>query len=294
MAALPWRSLSNPVIANARARPMTSRGYGEWPQANKRTMALSVCWLVAVARPTAQQSLTVPAGTVTVSAYFEAQRTQESWQKTSRTTLESLFGTTLGVLRTAMHEEIANRFKAEVDMLKGRCKAVGLVLGLVEPMKAIEDQPIVVENKTASSPKTPLSAAGLAAHAEKEAEGDAKKEKEAEDAKKEKEAEAKEEKKDGTELADTVAATPAPKEKKATSSPSSTEKLAGPLTPAKRPASAATDALPPNKRATKMLQRYLAECESGLERGIAPPTRSFRNLITIVISGWQQKGSLRF
>ena len=188
MAALPWRSLSNPVIANARARPMTSRGYGEWPQANKRTMALSVCWLVAVARPTAQQSLTVPAGTVTVSAYFEAQRTQESWQKTSRTTLESLFGTTLGVLRTAMHEEIANRFKAEVDMLKGRCKAVGLVLGLVEPMKAIEDQPIVVENKTASSPKTPLSAADLAAHGNPTGteHEDGKK---AEDAKEEKEAE---------------------------------------------------------------------------------------------------------
>ena len=292
MAALPWRSLSNPVIANARARPMTSRGYGEWPQANKRTMALSVCWLVAVARPTAQQSLTVPAGTVTVSAYFEAQRTQESWQKTSRTTLESLFGTTLGVLRTAMHEEIANRFKAEVDMLKGRCKAVGLVLGLVEPMKAIEDQPIVVENKTASSPKTPLSAADLAAHGNPTGteHEDGKK---AEDAKEEKEAEAEDAKKDGTELADTPA-TPAPNEKKATSSPSSTEKLLGPLTPAKRPASAATDALPPNKRAAKMLQRYLAECESGLERGIAPPTRSFRNLITIVISGWQQKGSLRF
>ena len=212
-------------------------------------------------------------------------RNQEAWLTSSRGTLLIAHETAIGALKSAQPSEISTKFKAEISMVYYRAKAIGLVLGLTDPLRMHNDQPLgpvemVVSPK--SSVKAPdLSNAALAQHTQHSG-GTSPDAKSAADAVEKKSAAVEKDEFEKFEAKEKEDAESKAKEKEDAESkgrpPTEEVKEPEPHTPCKRPASS-SDGMPPAKRAAKMLTRYIAEFSGPQSK--PPPTRSYRNLIVL-------------
>lgn len=172
-------------------------------------------------------------------------------------------------------------------MVHYRAKAIGLVLGLTDPLRMHNDQPLgPVETVVSpqSSVKVPeLNHGALAKHAQHTGgtppAADAVEDKSPKVGEKEDVAAGggtagAKDTKDEFEKFEAKEK----EEEESKARPSTDAKEAEPHTPCKRPASS-SDGMPPAKRAAKMLTRYIAEFSGPQAK--PPPTRSYRNLIVL-------------
>ena len=183
-------------------------------------------------------------------------------------------------MKQAADEGMKIKYKAEVCMLDVRMNCLGLVLGLKDPMRLATDQPaiLVIAPSAATAPDT-------TGTNNKSEEGDGKEEEKKDEAdgagatsSLEKALDPNAEAATGAEAAKltTIGATPADGKEGDASAQVLTASPAG-----KAPSS--VDSLPPAKRAAKVLKRFLASFSSG---GAVPPSRSYRNLISLGFAVW--------